>query len=350
MASAAKSTNVMKQAAATTNTEMGKLAAKNSQAANETRNLSNQTRQAKNSMDQAAKSASSFGERVKGVGGAIKTMLTGALAWAGKRWLIDSNADMETYRNTLAIVLKDQKKAVEMLSWAEKFAAKTPFEIPQVVEATVRLQSYGIQAQKTLGIVGDMASVMGKDLMSAVEAVADAQTGELERLKEFGITKEMIQKQAKLMGMMVINSKGQITDQKAFNAALFALMEQRYKGGMEIQSRTFKGMMSNVQDFIGRIGRKLGGPLFESAGKYIQKLLDAFDKIESSGQLDQWIAKVSAMASSIWKDLQPVIGLVKDLGVAALGVAGFIVNNWSSIRPIVMGIVTAMIAYKTVLI
>lgn len=30
--------------------------------------------------------------------------------------------------------------------------------------------------------IGDMAGVMNKDIMQAVEAVADAQTGELERL------------------------------------------------------------------------------------------------------------------------------------------------------------------------
>jgi hypothetical protein len=336
----------MKQAAASTSSEMGKLASKNSQAAKNTNRLKTETSSAKNSMDKAAKSAQNLGDKVKTAGGFIKSMLTGAALWAGKRWLIDSNADMETYRNTLAVIMGDQKKAVQTLAWAEKFASKTPFEIPQVVEATVRMKSYGLNAQKTLGIVGDMASVMGKDLMSAVEAVADAQTGEVERLKEFGITKDMIVKQSKLMGMMAINSKGQITDQKAFNAALFAIMEKRFKGGMEIQSRTFKGMMSNVQDFIGRIGRKLGGPLFEAAGKYVIKLLDSFNKLESSGKLDQWITKVGAMAKSIWNDLQPVIGLVKGIGMAALGVAGFIVNNWSKIRPIVLGIVTALVWYK----
>jgi len=35
---------------------------------------------------------------------------------------------METYQNTLATVLKDQKKAVDMMGWATKFAAKTPFK------------------------------------------------------------------------------------------------------------------------------------------------------------------------------------------------------------------------------
>lgn len=79
-------------------------------------------------------------------------------------------------------MLKDQQKAAKMMAWAVEFANKTPFETDSVVEATVRLQSYGIEAQSVMTQIGDMAGVMNKDLMQAVEAVADAQTGELERL------------------------------------------------------------------------------------------------------------------------------------------------------------------------
>lgn len=63
------------------------------------------------------------------------------------------------------------------------------------MEATVKLTNYGLEAQKTLPIIGDMAAVFagsGKTINDATEAVADARTGELERLKEFGITKNMI--------------------------------------------------------------------------------------------------------------------------------------------------------------
>ena len=68
------------------------------------------------------------------------------------------------------------------MAWAVDFANRTPFETDQIVEATVRLQSYGLKAEDVMTQIGDMAGVMGKDIMQAVEAVADAQTGELERL------------------------------------------------------------------------------------------------------------------------------------------------------------------------
>ena len=238
-------------------------------------------------INNAERASRSFRESLFSLQGAL-TAVAGSMAIkASFDWLVKGNADMETYQNTLAVVMGSQEKAIETLKWAQTFAAKTPFEIPQVVKATTRMSAYGLNAQKTLGIVGDMASVMGKDLMQAVEAVADAQTGEVERLKEFGITKKMIQEQAKMLGANPINKQGQITDQKAFNAALFSLMEKRYKGGMELQSKTFIGMLSNAKDFISSAGRTLGKPLFDSLKVGLGSTLEWMNKLQSSGAIDK---------------------------------------------------------------
>jgi|GEM_PF-1253058 len=144
--------------------------------------------------------------------------------------------------------MKDQKKAAELMEWSAKFANKTPFETASVVEATVKLESYGLKAQKVLPMVGDMAAVMNKDIIQAVEAVADAQNGELERLKEFGITKEKIITHAeKRLGYMdLVNKKGQITNQEKFNEALFSLMQDNFTNGMANQASQYKGLVSTI--------------------------------------------------------------------------------------------------------
>jgi len=122
-----------------------------------------------------------------------KLVAAGAVAAGGMLTMgLMGASSMEQYRNTLDTVMKDTKKAAKTFKWAVDFANKTPFETDSVVEATVRLASYGLEAEKVLPSVGNMAAVMNKDIMQAVEAVADAQTGELERMKEFGITKQMI--------------------------------------------------------------------------------------------------------------------------------------------------------------
>ena len=122
-----------------------------------------------------ARAFSGFSGAIAGIG------VTAGIAALGKG-MISNAADMQSYRNTLNVVMKDQELAAQTMVWAAKYANSTPFDTKGVVEATVRLQSYGVAAQDVLPAIGDMASVMGKDLMQAVEAVADAQTGELERL------------------------------------------------------------------------------------------------------------------------------------------------------------------------
>lgn len=187
---------------------------------------------------------------------------------------IGANASMEQYVNTLTTVLKSNEKAMETLAWAEKFAAATPFEIPDIVEATTRLSAYGLKAQDVLEQTGNMAAVMGKPLMQAVEAVADAQTGELERLKEFGITKQMLIDQAKKIGLQeVVNARGEITNMEGLNKALFSLMEDRYKGGMELQSKTFNGMVSNAKDAIGTLMREISKPIFETLKTKLESVI-----------------------------------------------------------------------------
>lgn len=286
-----------------------------------------------------------FMDGVTSVQGAIASLAAAASIKVGYDWMIGANANMETYKNTLTVVLESEQRAIETLAWAEKFAASTPFEIPQIVEATTRMAAYGINAQKTLGLVGDMASVMGKPLMQAVEAVADAQTGELERLKEFGITKKMIEQQAKLMGTSPINNQGSITDQKAFNAALFSLMEKRYKGGMEMQSKTFKGMLSNASDFIGSIGRQLGKPLFDKATQSLANTLAKIQELKDSGKIDLWVSNIQTGATKIYNNLKPVFTIIGAIGGAALATAGFIVDHWNLIGPIVEGLVVTWGAF-----
>ncbi|TPG71170.1 hypothetical protein EEL31_23875 [Brevibacillus laterosporus] len=240
-------------------------------------------------------SSNNLGGTLDSVSSKINRLVTALAGFVGvkaaKNYFVDSNADMEQYQNTLSVVLKDSEKAKEMLSWANKFAIETPFEIPEIVEGTVKLEAYGMKAKEVLGITGDMASVMGKPLMQAIEAVADAQTGELERLKEFGITKKMIEAQSQKMKLKVIDKKGSITDVDGFNKALFALMDERYKGGMDMQSRSYKGMISNLQDFMGNMGRELGKPIFDSLTVGLKKVIDITDELQNSGTLNDWTNK-----------------------------------------------------------
>lgn len=252
-----------------------------------------EARRADDATHQMSASASHAASSLHLVRNALLGIATFQTLRGANNWLITGNAEMETYLNTLTVVMHSQQKAAEQLGWAEDFAAKTPFEIPQVVEATVKLEAYGMSARKVLGVTGDMASVMGKPLMQAVEAVADAQTGELERLKEFGITKKMLIDQANKLGLQpVVNKQGSVTDQAGLNAALFSLMAERFKGGMDLQSKTFNGMLSNVSDFVGTAGRTLGKPIFDRFKVGLSGVLVDLTELKDSGAFTSFADKV----------------------------------------------------------
>lgn len=359
----------------------------------------------------------------KTVAGVVATYVSAQALKNVSMSALESASSLEGYRSTLNVVMKDQKKAAQMMAWAVDFANKTPFETDSIVKATVRLQSYGIDAQKTMTQIGDMAGVMNKDIMQAVEAVADAQTGELERLKSYGITKAMIEaKGAELYkNQTIVNNKGQIVDQKKFNDALFALMEERFKGGMEIQAKSYKGIMStitgvwktglaNMAGISGtgeiiegsafdaakeglnwvatkmqnmanagtfeQIGRKIGG-MVQTGVKYGTKVISVAKKIKDSvADTAKTIAArlepmrplfdgIAEKATSLGRKITdgftragpqiktlaetyipPAIEMVGKLADAALNVADFVVNNWSSISPIIKGVATSFVAFK----
>lgn len=267
-----------------------------------------------------SKSVKSLTKTVAGV--ATTYISAKALKDVGKSAL-ESASGLEGYRSTLNVVLKDQQKAAKMMAWAVEFANKTPFETDSVVEATVRLQSYGIEAQKVMTQIGDMAGVMNKDLMQAVEAVADAQTGELERLKEFGITKAMIiAKGAELYkNQTIVNNKGQIVDQQKFNDALFALMEERFKGGMEIQAKSYKGLMSTISGVwktglaqmagISGTGEIIEGSAFDAAKEGLGWVSDKMQSLSKSGTFEKIGKKIGSTVQTGIKYGKKVLDVAK---------------------------------------
>lgn len=186
--------------------------------------------------------------------GVFKRIATTLAAGFTLKTAIEGAGNIEQYRNTLETVLKDSDMARKKLAWASRFANKTPFETEEVVGGMTKLQSYGIEGDRILKttnrtyleMIGDMASGMGKSFDQAIEAVADARTGELERLKEFGITKNMIAEFGKSKGLEIFNNKGQIQDLELFNKTLFEMMDSRFGGAMEKQAKTFRGGLSTI--------------------------------------------------------------------------------------------------------
>lgn len=291
---------------------------------------------ASSAMQDKISSVANVGKKVALVGGAV-----GGAAVLGAKSMIEQASSLEQYRNTLNVVMKDQTKAAKTFKWASDFANKTPFETDEIVQATVKLTSYGLEAQKVLPMIGDMAGVMGKSVDDAVEAVADAQSGELERLKEFGITKQQIIDHAnKIMrGKQIVNNKGQITDQTAFNKALFSLMNSRFKGGMDLQANSFNGLMSTVSGIwktglakmagISDSGDIIKGSMFDIVKQKVAELGKVMTRMQSDGTFDKLQKKISQLTSNGLKKLEQSIPSIIKFGKNIISNAPQIISSFN---------------------
>jgi len=250
--------------------------------------------------------------------GVLKRIATTLAAGFTLKTAIEGAGNIEQYRNTLETVLKDSNKARKKLAWASRFANKTPFETEEVVGGMTKLQSYGIEGDRILKttnrtyleMIGDMASGMGKSFDQAIEAVADARTGELERLKEFGITKNMIAEFGKSKGLEIFNSKGQINDLELFNKTLFEMMDSRFGGAMEKQAKTFKGGLSTISGAAKSALSTLAGvnefgdivensPFQILRDKVIIPFANTLVKLQEDGTFTKWAENLSNIFGEI---------------------------------------------------
>ena len=282
--------------------------------------------------------------------GIIKRIAGALAAGFTIKTAIEGAANIEQYRNTLETVLKDPNMARKKLAWANRFANKTPFETEEVVGGMTKLQSYGIEGDRILKttnrtyleMIGDMASGMGKSFDQAIEAVADARTGELERLKEFGITKNMIAEFGKSKGLEIFNNKGQINDLELFNKTLFEMMDSRFGGAMEKQAKTFKGGLSTISGATKSALSTLAGvnefgdivensPFQILRDRVIIPLANTLVKFQEDGTFTRWAENLSSIFGELISWGEKIINFIvkwKEILIPlASAIAGLFVIN-----------------------
>lgn len=171
--------------------------------------------------------------------------------------LIDANAEAERYAAQLETLTGSQIASAEAWAMLEQFAATTPFALEQSIQAFARLKSMGLDpGEEALRSYGDTAAAMGMDFMQMVEAVADATTGEYERLKEFGIRAESAGNQVTFTFQGVSTTVRKNAEE--VEAYLKSIGQTTFSGAMGRQMETLTGKMSNLGDAHQRFLRQVG--------------------------------------------------------------------------------------------
>lgn len=228
----------------------------------------------------------------------------------------------ENFRIAMTTAFQGNQEAADrMLQWAKDFANATPFETNEIVEATIKMKAYGFTAEQIpdkLRLIGDMASGMGKTMDQAVEAIAGATTGELERLEEFGITKKMLNDE---VNGVLVNSKGQIQDMNLLMESLSSIMEKRFAGGMEAASKSTAGQISNLKGEFQALKEELGNELLPTINDTVKSLTDLTKWVR---EIDPEIKKTT-LTFAAWTAAIALAGkAIADLAVVLTPVIGAI--------------------------
>tara|TARA_R110000851_G_scaffold250095_2_gene402551 strand:- start:1856 stop:4144 length:2289 start_codon:yes stop_codon:yes gene_type:complete len=102
--------------------------------------------------------------------------------------MIKDVSDFQIMSVELKVATGSAMAAEEAFSMLQRTAKRLPSSLKDITTGFVRLKNMGLEAtESTLVSFSNTAAAMGKSLKQFVEAVADANTREFERLKEFGI-------------------------------------------------------------------------------------------------------------------------------------------------------------------
>lgn len=253
---------------------------------------------------------------LSGVAGGL--LATGAFAGAAGSLrslsgFVETAAKFETIESTLRTLEGSAGKAEASMEWISDFTTRTPFELDQVAEAFVRLRAYGMDPTDGLmRSLGDTASAMGKDVMQAVEAIADAVTGENERLKEFGIQARKVKDRFVYEFGAGETATAAADDRAEIRRVLTGIMDRQYAGAMKRQMGTFAGMMSNLRGHWTEFQLQVmeAGPFAALKGR-LRDVLGRIDAMGRSGELDELADRFGQSLVTAFdtfeKDLWPVL-------------------------------------------
>ncbi|MCY4588322.1 MAG: tape measure protein [Bryobacterales bacterium] len=226
-------------------------------------------------------------------------LLAGGIAYGFKRTFIDTAASFERFETVLKTIEGSGEKARQSMDWISNFAVTTPFELDQVSDAFVKLRAYGLDpTDGLLRDLGDASAAMGKPLMQAVETIADAVTGENERLKEFGIKARAVEG-GRFRYEYTVDGETRFAEAMADDRAgiertlreIFA--DRGFTGSMEEQSKTFSGLVSNLMDQWTRFQQMvMKSGAFEYLKDRLGALLDKINEMAADGSLQEFAERI----------------------------------------------------------
>jgi len=305
-------------------------------AVDELENLTEEEKRVKKEFDNAKKAADNFGKEAAEAGkkankGAkdakngivdlnkqldnLKSYIIGAFSIGAitsfTKSIIQTRGEFERYEAVLKNTLGSSNAAELAMQQIQEIAAKTPFSVSELTASYVKLVNQGFKpTSQEIIKLGDVAASQGKSFDQLTEAIIDAQTGEFERLKEFGIRAS---KEGNKVTFAFKEQKTQVdfTNESIRDYILSLGDLEGVSGGMAAISETLNGKISNLGDswdrLLNNLGKANSGVIkgaFDALGNAINSLAE---EQEVLNELDRLFAISSASMVDLYGGL--ILGL-----------------------------------------
>lgn len=240
----------------------------------------------------------------------LKNAMIGLAGGAVAKTFVDTVSKFQMLEASLVTVTGSQEKASQAFDRMQQIASTMPVTLDKLVGGFVKLQARGLTpSEAAIKSYGDTASAMGKSLDQMIEAVADASTGEFERLKEFGIkaNAEGDKIRFTFRGVETVVKR----DAASIEKHLIQLGQVNFAGAMEDQMKTLGGALSNAKDAVDAFFKAIGDQgseniLTEFINDSAQALRDFTQLIKSgaiadelSVQQEMWSETIDAFKGKI---------------------------------------------------
>ncbi|WP_460545885.1 hypothetical protein, partial [Echinicola sediminis] len=215
-------------------------------------------RQTQKNSRQTISSLGEVGTMARTLGGALAGAFSVQLLIQFEKQLARIVGEFEKMEAVLTNTLGSKSDAQTAMAQIVQFASQTPFQVDQLTDSFVKLANQGFKPTvDELRSLGDLASSTGKNFDQLAEAIIDAQVGEFERLKEFGIraSKEGDNVTFTFKG---VQKQVEFTEGSIRRYILSLGDAEGVSGAMAAISETLDGKMSNLNDNITILGKTIG--------------------------------------------------------------------------------------------
>jgi len=217
-------------------------------------------------------------EAFKAAGTLGLSAVTSALSGIGSAFTksIDAAAQMETLETAFIPLLGSADAAQKRIEELAKFAASTPFELPEIAKASRTLETLTRGALATgdgLRLVGDIAAGTNQPFEEVATTIGRLYDGlqsgrpvgeAMQRLQELGAVSGETRTQIEELSKAGKNTEAWLVAEEALN---------RFNGSMKLQSGTWTGLLSTLSDNITNAYAKFGEPIIDKLKPYLQGII-----------------------------------------------------------------------------